>query len=191
MVLGGLVAWRFGEMFSVSWGIAKTFGGRIVRDDDGSASVEFVFSIIIIFMLVLAGSDLSRSMRGATALQTAAGDAARRLSLTPRGGDGALMDAGISLAHQGFLNHLAVSGLEALALVPPEGASCTTDRVMCHRIEEVAGSEAALGEPQRRITVWVAAASPSRFLRAFADDTTPARRGSFHLTADARQLHLR
>lgn len=142
-------------------------------------------------MLVLAGSDLSRSMRGATALQTAAGDAARRLSLTPQASDGSLMNAGVSLAHQGFLDHLAVSGLDALPIAAPAGATCTPDGVMCHRIDDVAGSEAALGEPQRRITVWVAAASPSRFLRAFADNTPPARRGSFHLTADAMRLHLR
>jgi hypothetical protein len=178
-------------MIVVLWGKAKALGLRAVRDDDGSASVELAFSVIIIFMLVMAGSDLSRSMRGATALQTAAGDVARRLSVTPEAADGTLMQAGVSLAHQGFLDHLNFSGLDPLPVAAPEGATCTDDGVLCHRMDEVPGSEEALGEPQRRVTVWVAAASPSRFLRAFADDTPPARRGSFHLTADARQLHLR
>lgn len=178
-------------MIRVWWGRSKALGLRAVRDDDGSASIELAFSVIIIFMLVMAGADLSRSMRGATALQTAAGDAARRLSLTPNNASGALMPAGVSLAHAGFLEHLSASGLNPLPVAAPAGSVCTADGVLCHRMEEVPGSEEALGETQRRVVVWVAAASPSRFLRAFADDTPPARRGSFHLTADARQLHLR
>ncbi|MEM6438941.1 MAG: hypothetical protein AAF763_04470 [Pseudomonadota bacterium] len=178
-------------MIRVFQGRAAALARRVVRDEDGSASIELAFSVIVIFMLVLAGSDLSRSMRGATALQTAAGDVARRLSVTPEATDGVLMPAGVSLAHQGFLNHLNASGLNPLPVAAPADATCTADGVLCHRMEEVPGSQQALGEAQRRVTVWVAAASPSRFLRAFADDTPPARRGSFHLTADARQLHLR
>jgi len=130
-------------------------------------------------------------MRAWTWREAATADAGRLLSLAPMDENGALMNDAIELARAEFAARLAETGLIPATAPAPAGAECSVDGSICHSLEVIPGSMAALGRQRSTITVWAAAKAPVTFLYAFSGETAPAQNGWFRVVADAVQVHHR
>ena len=137
---------------------------RRVRDRSGSASAEFAISFSAILSVAVAAADVGALLRGDLALNSGVRDAVRVLSRTPIAQDGLPMAAGVELAEGMVRARLAQAGLTPAPLLPPDGASCSDDRVMCLKVEPVAGSAAALGRARSIVTVWAGAEAKTQFV---------------------------
>ncbi|MEO0680133.1 MAG: TadE/TadG family type IV pilus assembly protein [Pseudomonadota bacterium] len=162
-----------------------------VKDDRGSAAVEFLLSSTLVLAIAAAGADLGAAMRASTALQAATADAGRILSLAPKDQNGVIFPEAIELAREEFAARLAEGGLAPSGAPAPSGADCSADGSLCHVIEDIPGSASALGRARSTIAVWSAATVPVNFIDVFSGDAAPAAKGYFRVVSDSVQVHHR
>lgn len=174
----------------MSPGIIAGKGRAFLRDRKGSAAAEVAMSASVIIAIAVAASDLGVVLRGDAALEAAARDAARVLSLAPLDAAGTPTAESLALAETVVSERLLRAGLTPQAVIAPQGAACSADSALCAKVEAVAGSVAILGEERRLVTVWTAASAPTRFMDVFFPEVAGGA-GKVSMTASLSQMHFR
>ena len=170
---------------------------RLRGRESGSAAVETVLAAILALGVSAAAADLGGTLRGQARLESAVRDAARMLTLTPLSEDGELLAEGVARARAELAARLEEAGLAPAPLpATPPGGRCDAAGAVCHRVEAIAGAEAALGGPQVLVSVWAGAQTPARVLSAVlpeggAPESDGLAPGAARLTAALHQMHAR
>ena len=145
-----------------------------LRDERGSATIEFTIGVLIFATIAAAAADLGAVMAAQARIDGAARDATRTLSLVPRDGDGDFLTAGVDLAVEEYNQRVELAGLDPIDISNdvPDEAVCTDDGSFCHMVQEVPGSEDALGEARHIVSIWTGAEIDTVLAEQFLPEST-------------------